>query len=142
MVMVVAGLVAGIAGWPTFRSPQGGYTIRHPRHWHVSVLHPGPASEYTTLAPVTGGPAVHVYVYPGHGPPSDDVLPDVHCRRVRIGGLTGRRCRTLTTASPVTILAPPGRTYRISSDAGISVTTYDRIAASFRLIRPGRPAPH
>jgi hypothetical protein len=140
MVMVV-GAVLAVAGWPTYRSPQGGYTIRHPRRWHVTVLHPEPGVEYTTLAPATG-PAVHVYVYPGHGPPSDDVLPDVHCRRVRIGGLTGRRCRTLMTASPVTILAPPGRTYRISSDAGISVATYDRIAASFRLIHRGRPAPH
>ena len=102
------------------------------------MLLPMPGAVFTSLAPPGGGPAIHVYVYPGHGPPSDNVLPFVRCHAVRIGGLRGRRCTALISASPVTILTAGRRTYRISSDAGIDRAVYDRVANGLRLIRPQR----
>ena|SRR5947209_8081173 len=130
ILAVVAALSSG-GSWPTHRSTHGGYTIRYPPRWRVTVLQP----QFTTFSPPAGGPAIKVYVYPGHGPASDDVLPDVQCRAMKVGRLRGRRCRSLVGGSPVTIFTPVGRTYRISSDAGIDVATYDRVVASFRLIR-------
>jgi hypothetical protein len=133
VIMVVAGAVGG-GSWPTYRSARGGYTIHHPPHWTATTLHPAPGVVYTTLAPPAGDPAIHVYTYPGHGPGSDDVLPDVACHRVRIAGVHGRRCRSLMTGTPVTILSTAARTYRISTDPGIDRPTYDRVVRSFRLI--------
>jgi hypothetical protein len=65
------------------------------------MLLPMPGALFTSLAPPGGGPAIRVYVYPGHGPPSDNVLPDVRCHAVRIGSLRGRRRTALISASPV-----------------------------------------
>jgi hypothetical protein len=54
------------SSWRTYRSHQGGYTIRYPRRWQVGMLLPMPGALFTSLALPGGGPAIHVYVYPGH----------------------------------------------------------------------------
>lgn len=143
VIMLVADALGGGTWgggtWPTYRSARGGYTIRHPPHWTATTLHPAPGVVYATLAPAAGDPAIRVYTFPGHGPGSDDVLPDVGCHPIRISGVRGRRCRSLRRGTPVTILSTSARTYRISADTGIDPPTYERVLHSFRLIRsPGR----
>ena len=117
----------------------GAYSLRAPKGWRAHTIRPQPGHVLTTLAPRSGDAAIQIYVYPGSGPPSDDALPDVGCHRVTIGGIRGRRCRTLPGGAPVTILQAGGRTYRISAQPGVPSATYDRVVRSFRLRRP--PAP-
>jgi hypothetical protein len=120
--------------WRTYRSPQGGYKIQYPRSWRASTLHPQPGLVWTTFAARHGGTWIRVYTYPGHGPGTDNPIPDVNCHAVTIGGIHGRRCRQLASGSPVTILSTSTRTYRISCRRGTRAATYDRLANSFRLL--------
>ena len=143
LLVMVASLVSGCAvaaqalpsrGWVTYRNGEAGYAVRHPRSWHADTLAPMPGVVYTTLAPPGGGPAIHVYTYPGTGPGTDNPLPDVGCHPVTVHRVHGRRCRKLLGGAPVTVLVHSGRTYRIDADAGVGTAVYDRVVRSFRLI--------
>jgi hypothetical protein len=126
-------------GWMTYRSHRAGFAIRYPRSWRLDALAPLPGVVFTTFVPRTGAAGIRVYAYPGHGPGGDNVRPDVHCHRVRVAGVSGRRCRQFGTLAPVTIFTTATHTYRVSLLGGVPVSIYDRVVNSFRLT-PGAAA--
>jgi len=123
---------ANTGAWQTYRSAQGGFHVDYPADWTVSERGDADGTLTTTFAPTGGGAGIVVIVRPG-GPVEDNSdIPNVRCRSVTIGGLSGKRCLDTIAFSVSTTLVGQDKIYTIAaSTKRADQNVYQRLLESF-----------
>jgi hypothetical protein len=123
---------ANTSTWQTYRSAQGGFHVDYPADWTASERGDAGSTLTTTFAPPGGGAGIAVIVRPG-GPVEDNSdIPNVRCRSVTIGGLSGKRCLDTIAFSVSTTLVGQDKIYMIvASTKRADQNVYQRLLESF-----------
>lgn len=124
-----------VSNWRVFASVPGGYRLRYPPGWRVKES-TGSGGPVLSLLPPRGA-GISVLVTSTTPPEAGATnLPNVGCRRVRVGGLEGTRCLDTVSKLVSTTLEGHQRWYVLSSSLRRPPAppgAYDRVVATFRL---------
>ena len=99
-------MVTIAAGWTTYRTERGGFSLEHPSTWTVHERADARGVLVTTFtAPQGAGVAVLVEPRPSSPPENDDVM-NTRCHDVTMSGLPGRTCLdTISSSLSTTVVS-------------------------------------
>ena len=87
------------------------------------------------FAPAEGGASIGITVGGAEPQAAAPDLPNVYCRPVQVGALTGTSCLDTIARSTEIVLSGNGKTYHITVvGKHIDASVYDRFLSSFRLL--------